>query len=276
MLAPAGLLLVASVIAAPDARALTVRSNVLVGEGLQAVIRTLDAADSTVPGVTVTASASGTRAPFEGSGSASARAQFLRTSATGSMTGTEFDESYDFDEDIGVPPVYAVQSLASFTETLAYGGTARNYTSRYLLRLTGNISGAGAFALVDLTHGSESSESWFYASPGAYNELIVSETYVGGNVPEFFSLQIISGYNADLSTLGGQSSSGSSSFGNTLELVGIELRDAETGLLAPQGTVVGSSGTVYPIIDIASIPEPASAVLLAIGGLSIGSLRRRD
>lgn len=258
-------------ITANETRASTVRANVLIGEGLQSIIRPLASDDTTIAGETASASADGTRAPFTGSGSASAFSQMLRTSATGTLGSTAHDENYDFEEDNGTPPVYVVQASASFNDTLQYGGTAKNYNSKYILRLTGTISGTGAFALVETNHQGSSlpvDQQWFFSESGSYNQIITSSVFVlGAGSLENFTMSIISGFNADTSTLLGSSSSGTAAFGNTLELIGIDLRDPDTNELLPQGTVVGSSGTVYRIIDAASVPEPATSAILAMAVL---------
>lgn len=88
-------------------------------------------------------------------------------------------------------------------------------------------------------------------------------------------MSIISGFNADTSTLLGSSSSGTAAFGSTLELIGIDLRDADTNELLPQGSVVGSSGTVYRIIDAGTIPEPGSIAILVVALLGVQAMRSR-
>ena len=69
----------------------------------------------------------------------------------------------------------------------------------------------------------------------------------------------------------GSDVTGTVSFGNTLELLGIDLRD-ENGNLAPQGSITRESGEPVAII---AVPEPSALSLLVIASTFIIRRRRR-
>jgi hypothetical protein len=208
---------------------------------------------------------------FSGAGSASASIQSLQTTASASVTNSFFDSEYVNDPPQGnIPNDYGTQSLARFTETLQYGGTATAYTSRYIMRLTGTISGEGSYTTIRLTHATAPSQFFYYNTPGTYDLTLTSESFVHGLAPQEFSLEIISAVRFSTEFFpDGSNLSGASNFGNTLELIGIELRD-ENGTLAPQGTIASGSGATYNIIPV---PEPSSLMIYGLSALGL-SLRR--
>lgn len=214
------------------------------------------------------------------SGSASAYSNFgrLGASASGSVTNNFYNSDnvkyYDYDiseiNPDGVPNNFIVNGQASFTDTLQYGGTAIAYTSRYILNLTGSVSGGEAFVYIAISHGSSGqSESFFYSATGNYNIPINSTAFVGGP-NQTFSIRMLTSFQADASYYSdGSNFSGSAAFGNTLELVGVDVRD-ENGILLSATQITGESGTTYAIT---AVPEPTSLALLGLGGLCV--LRRR-
>ena len=212
---------------------------------------------------------------FTGAASASAEFGRLRAAADGTVSNAFFNEDNppffdgeEFDEG-GVPDFFAPRATASFTDTLQYGGTATGYTSRYLIRLTGNITGEGASVTVELAHSSGGRNVFFFSEPGAYDQTLSSEAFVGGP-NQTFSLSLISEFQTSLEIEeDGDTISGSADFGNTLELVAVEVRD-EDGNLLSGSQVTSESGTSY---DIRAVPEPATLALLAAGVPLV--LRRR-
>ncbi|MBC7981373.1 MAG: hypothetical protein H7Y36_12490 [Armatimonadetes bacterium] len=197
---------------------------------------------------------------FDAQATASASYGSLRASASGSITNSFFDPNYDFDAGTGVPIAFYSQGSARFSQTLQYGGTAVNYTSTYILRLTGSIiGGARAAVIIDLTHGSEPAQSWTYDAVGDYDLALFSQAYIHGGAPQEFQLSINTLYSFDTDTLApGGDFTGSADFGNTLEVVGIDLRD-ELGKLQELGTITSDSGQVF---TITGVPEPSSAILI--------------
>ncbi|MEM6259308.1 MAG: PEP-CTERM sorting domain-containing protein [Planctomycetota bacterium] len=252
--------------------------------------------DSSSTGDFVSSSFSGSYTGFDNdgfertmnfTGSSSAASEFggrLRTRAQASVTNSFYnpdsnDPYFDYENGIindgeieGVPTDFIVNGEASFTDTLQYGGTATGYTSRYLLNLSGTITGdGGAFVFVEFSHGtSGQSQSFFFSENGSYNIPIATETFVGGP-NQTFSIRMLSSFQESTEFFfDGDSFSGTSAFGNTLELVGVEVRDEVTGELLDSSQVVGTSGASY---SVQVVPEPGSLALLGLGGLC--ALRRR-
>lgn len=212
---------------------------------------------------------------FSGSGSAFANYSTLRTASSGTLLNSFFDSTYDPNSNPdGIPQTYFTQSRAEFTQTLQYGGTATNYTSRYLLRLGGTIQGTGrAAVIVELTHAMETPQSWFYEANGSYDLAINSEAYIHGGSPQDFRLSISTLYSFGTAFLDdGSNYSGAANFGNTLEVLGIDLRD-ENGVLQDQGTITSDSGEMFAII---AVPEPSSFGLLLVAGVVWAARRRRS
>ncbi len=210
---------------------------------------------------------------FSGTGSASAAIQRLQTSASGTLTNSFYDSEFVDDPRQGnIPYDYVTQSIASFTETLQYGGTATAYTSRYILRLTGTISGDGSYTTISLTHATAPSQFFYFDTPGNYDLTLTSESFVHGLGPQEFSLEILSAvrFSTDFYP-DGSNLSGESNFGNTLELIGIDIRD-ENGVLAPEGTVTSGSGATYNIVPV---PEPSSLALAGLFAIGLTLRRKR-
>ena len=187
---------------------------------------------------------------------------------------------YDGENDVvnedGMPDYLAVNGQASFSEKLLSGGTATAYTSTYLLNLSGSIVGDGeAFVFIELQHGFENPETYFYNVSGDYSIPIVSQTYVTGGGGERFSMRMLASFQADLANYNDNTDlAGSADFFNTFDFVAIEARDADTGELLPAGSITGeTSGATYTI-GIAAVPEPGTAVALG-SSLSLLLLRRR-
>lgn len=277
-------LFTAAAAALDTACAASVSVSAYAAEGNQMLGRVLGTYDgSSTPLVTVNGSGqsshdlsgvggSGTL-QFQGSASAYASYHSLRAQASGSVSNSFYDEDYDHEAETGVPTAYFAQGTASFSQTLLYGGTANNYTSTYIMRLTGTVQGSGRAAIsVDLTHGMESPQSWFFSAEGSYDVLLYSQAWVHGRFAQEFSLSVNTLYSFDMDGLpAGGSYSGSADFGSTLEVIGIDLRD-ESGVLQPQGTITSDSGETFQIIPV---PEPSSAVLLGALGLASALRRRR-
>jgi len=263
----------------------SVSADAFVGEGNQMFSRGLGFDFSTTPLEVVEADGSSSHDLSEAGGSgvldfdatamATASYNTLRASASGTITNTYFDENYNFEANTGVPTAYFSQGNARFSQTLQYGGTANNYISTYILRLTGSISGNGRAAVsIRLTHASQPAQSWFFREVGTFDLMIFSQAYVHGAFPQEFQLSINTLYSFDMfSFQDGSNASGGADFGSTLEVVGIDLRD-EMGNLQPQGTITSDSGQEFAIV---AVPEPSSVALLvfAITGVGIASYRRK-
>jgi len=222
--------------------------------------------------------------PMVIAGTATASAQFgqLRASGTGTLTNPiprNGGEPYIVEEEEGVfvtnpgglPDDFAVTGQARFGETLQYGGTAVSYTSRYILRVTGNIEGdeTGSFASVSIKHANDPTEFFSFSGNGTYNEFVTSEAYVHGGAPQQITITLQSSFAARADSVPGDVE-GSVDFGNTLELVGIDLRDADTGAFLSDAIITSESGAIVPVMRV---PEPTTALLL--GGVALTAVRRR-
>ncbi|MEX2672735.1 MAG: PEP-CTERM sorting domain-containing protein [Phycisphaeraceae bacterium] len=211
---------------------------------------------------------------FSAQGFASAAFKTVRASTSATLTNSFFDENYVFDNgdpEEGVPTHYTVQSRGGFTETLSYGGTATNYTSRYILRLTGNVQSNDGYGIVRINHAGEEQLITFF-SPGNHDQILVSNAFIHGLSPQEFSITLTSGVSFTMEGVSeGNTLSGSANFGSTLELVGIDLRD-ENGNLVSNDVITSASGTTY---DVVAVPEPGTMALLSVLGVGV-ALRRRQ
>ncbi|QDT68468.1 hypothetical protein MalM25_13900 [Planctomycetes bacterium MalM25] len=222
---------------------------------------------------------------FEVSGSASASAVAGRLRANASATLIE-NSVFDFSTpyipngpgtsdnlDFGIPTTAGFSAFAEYTDRLQYGGTTTNYNSKYIFRVTGNITGSGGFAVVNIQHGGSGEQTIVFDQPGPYNEIMTSEAFVHGGAPQFFrlALQTTVDYLPEFDTGG----SGSVQFGNTIELLGVELRDDDTGELLLSETITPDSGAGSFYQVRTAIPEPASAALLVLTLLAGAATRSR-
>lgn len=216
---------------------------------------------------------------YEGEASASAYYNALHASVRAQVSNTFYDPDFEFMEDhtVGVPQSLAAVAVAEFSQNLLYGGFAMPYYSTFRLRLTGSVDGgtSGAYAMVEMSHGTDPLRRWFFDSSNADEngnfELFIDSTFYN-NAPNMeFSLRIYTQMNVNMEGYDdGSTVSGFADFGNTLEVVGVDVRD-ELGNPISGATVTSDSGQVF---DIIQIPEPSSLVM-AFGFVVLGLRRSR-
>lgn len=205
-----------------------------------------------------------------GDASAQSVAGILRASAQTTVTDntvTDFSIPFltdDSDDPAGIPTTAGFSAYAGFTDRLQYGGTATNYGSRFLFRLTGHIENPGAFVVVTIQHAEQPAQSFFFTEVGSFNEVVATEAFVHGGGFQDLSVDIQVSADADpMFDLSGDTLA--ADFSNTLEIIGFELRDADTNQLLTDEVVTTFAGGTLPIT---AIPEPAAITLLTLGGLA--------
>lgn len=215
---------------------------------------------------------------ISGNASAQSVAGILRASARTTVTdNTVSDFSTPFltdnsDDPAGIPTTAGFSAYAGFTDRLQYGSTATNYGSRFLFRLTGHIDNPGAFVVVTIQHAQQPAQSFFFTEVGNFNEVVSTEAYVHGGGFQDLSVDIQVSADADpMFDLDGDTLA--ADFSNTLEIIGFELRDADTNQLLTGEIVTTFAGGTLPIT---AIPEPAAITLLALGGLALATRPSRD
>ena len=216
-----------------------------------------------------------------GSASAAANVFRLRAEASGEITNLIFDEGAEpyvdpdngeINED-GLPEYLSITGFARYMTTLQYQSTAKNYTSRYIFRVDGSIDFTGeGFGVLLIAHADAPLTNIFTAQgAGNYNEVVTSQAYVHGNSPQTVSyqLQATIAANTEVQT---QDVAGAVRFGSTASLLGIELRDADTGRLLTDAIITAQTADGEVNIPVMAVPEPASATLML---LAAGLLSRR-
>ena len=143
-----------------------------------------------------------------------------------------------------------------------YGGSLQaGYKARYIFHVDGTNSGTGALADLGLNVDSNPGDSFFAGDTGPFAADWVTQDYaVNGVTPQHINVQF-----SDQVVLGpvnftdGQTYAGTSDFGSTLTLTGIQVVDG-SGTPVSGWTVTSGSGTKYPLA--LATPEPGVTVLL--------------
>lgn len=209
----------------------------------------------------------------EGSASAAAGFGVLRASAFGVITNPISDpdaEPYVEPDgginEFGLPDLLGFTGFAETRDMLSYGGEANNYTSSYAFRVTGNLSGTG-FAVVTVQHASNAPQQFIFDTPGTIDQEIQTQAWIHGRSPQQLTIQLQASadFFPDFDFDGDVASA---DFGSTLELLGVELRDADTGELLSSETVSSASGNTFAIV-----PEPGTAMILIAGLTGVLSVR---
>lgn len=213
---------------------------------------------------------------ISGSASASATAGILRARATTTVVeNSVYDASIPYlteiccdsnNDDFGIPSTAGFSAFASYVDRLQYGGLATNYKSRYIFRVSGNVTGTDGFAVVSIQHGDSTVQTIVFDQPGSFNQVMTSEAFVHGGAPQFFSLGLQASVDP-FQEFAFDGDSGSVQFGNTVELLGVELRDADTDELLLGEVITADSGATSIYTVRQSIPEPGALLLSALAGL---------
>lgn len=228
----------------------------------------------TLPGVSFTGlDRTGATRTMHFNGSSNAKAQFrfgatpaLHTYVTGTLTNgfynpsnppffdaTENPDSPVLDLD-GVPDTLDTYANASFTEILAWGGTATNYLAYYVFRIHGVITGdaVGYAAILVETEGQQDFWSLPASGPGTYEVIWRSRGFPAGKgYPQSIKVTFFSAFNPMTEYLpDGINVNGTYDFGATISLEAIGVETETGGPVLEDWSVTAGSGTIYEqIVD---------------------------
>lgn len=214
---------------------------------------------------------------FNGLGTVRGDYGVIKTRYQGSIENSFFNENniplYDTINEVydpnGVPDVMQGVSIAGWVDTLQYGGTATGYLATYVFRITGSNENYKSFSLLDVQVGQADSQRFLFLNPGQVDQVVRTDPVFIGQAGQKASVQMNTIFQPNMSELQlGETFSGDSNFSNTVEFLGVELRDM-AGNLVTDVSIVGMSGTQYQ-----AVPEPATMVVLG-GLIGLGILRRR-
>ena len=218
---------------------------------------------------------------FQSSNRAQAEFGKLHCFASGAVTNTYYNPSNPFYYNSitntyntsGSPDGLYSLGFAGFNDTLHFGGTLQaGYKARYYFHVDGTNTGPGAVADMSFGIQGNADESFFAFDPGSYNTTWVTQSYsVNGATPQDMHVQFSNQFVVDIwnGVADGSNISGTSDFFSTVTLAGIEMLDAN-GNQVSGWTVTSDSGTHY-----ATVPEPASLAVIAIGAIGFIARRRK-
>lgn len=217
---------------------------------------------------------------FQGTGTVQGDYGVIKTRYEGTLFNSFFNEDniplYDSVNDIydssGTPDVMQGVATAGWVDTLQYGGTATGYLASYVFRITGSNENFKSFSLLDVTIGTGAPERFLFMNPGNVDEIVRTAPVFIGQAGQKASVQMNTIFQPNLKELNlGEDLYGDSNFSNTVEFLGLELRDME-GNLVTDVSITGLSGTNYQ-----PVPEPATLALIGgLAGLGIWKKRRKS
>lgn len=200
----------------------------------------------------------------------------MHTYATGSLTDSFYNSENDplmnsqtneFNE-FGVPDVMDVYANAGWSDRLRVGSTATNYYSTWIFDVSGLNTGEESFAYLTIRIGNNPAVP-FYFGLGSTNETLRVSQYIVGGTEEDITFNLYSYFQPSTQYFDdGAYIEGSSDFGHTVTLEGIEFRDAPGGSIIEGLELTSASGYQYE-----AVPEPASLAALSLGALAL--LRKR-
>ena len=176
----------------------------------------------------------------------------------------------------GSPDTLAVHGNAGWGDTFTYTGfQGTGYKVNYYFKLDGIVSGDAAAGLN--FHTSDPNGAFYSPRTTLGSALWITPDYqvTWGN-PFNVYVDFFGGITSDVSQHAeGVTYSGTGDYSDTLTLAGIQIRD-------PNGNPVSgwslstASGTQYPLLQPADVPEPGSvALLVGMGVAGAGFLRKR-
>jgi hypothetical protein len=214
---------------------------------------------------------------FSGRGTVQSDFKTLKTRYQGTLENSFFNEENiprfnsqtgEYDPS-GVPDVMDGVAIAGWTDKLQYGGTATGYYSTYVFRITGSNANSKSFSLLDISVGSGGNQRFTLFDQGVTDKIIRTTPVFIGTDGLKAEVQLSSFFQPNMKELAdGATFSGDSNFANTIEFVGVELRDMD-GNLVTDVPLFGASGTVYQ-----PVPEPGT-LAIAGGLLALGLTRLR-
>lgn len=218
---------------------------------------------------------------FSGFGSAQGRYGSLRTSVSGSLLGSFYNaENTPFhnsqtgvtDWNDGVPDVISMDAYAAWSDQLQVGSTAHNYYSTWIFNIHGNVVGDESFSYLRVRVGNNPADNFYYFYPGQVNEQIRVSQYIVGGAAEDVQFELYSVFQPSTQYFeDGADIYGSSDFGNTVTLEGIEFRDTPGGEILTGLSIESASGYEY-----SAVPEPATMAGLTLGVLALLRKRRKS
>lgn len=210
---------------------------------------------------------------YNSSGMAQADWRILRTRAQGTANNVFYniqnppvighEQPYDPD---GIPSIVSTNAYAQWWDTLVFGGTATNYTARYVFDIDGT-NGPWGFSYLKTKIGTGSAEFFQFGWNGYSVTRVVTQPVQIASGGQRAEIELVSAFQPQFKQIpSGSTVSGGSDFSSTVTLVGIEVRDAG-GNLVTNVSITGASGTAYQ-----AVPEPATLGVLALG---LAALARR-
>lgn len=202
----------------------------------------------------------------------------LKTYSSGGLYGSFYNEDNDpfmnsqtgFFDPNGVPDVVDLYAQAGWSDKLRVGSTATNYYSTWIFDVSGINAGEESFGYLTVRIGNNPAVP-FYFGLGSTNERLRVSQYIVGGVQEDITFNLYSFFQPTTQYFDdGVDIIGSSDFGHTVTLEGIELRNEPGGDLLSGIDLVSASGYQYELV-----PETATLGALGLGVVALLRKRRK-